>query len=159
MQHQDSDDPFIVHPPEAAGPVPLTRHHETGCEVIENGVDVSCIHEMLEDHFERKAGNTAHRSVMGTIEYAVEHRASPLNMVPGHTRCIGPMVEAIVPAAKDVMWKNGDLVQNAVIENAKRSAARIASDSKIIKGFVSEGSVKVVAVIYDLDTGCIEILS
>ena len=67
----------------------------------------------------RNAGNTADTATMGTIEYDAEHLGSPLIVVLGHQNCgavaaacevvekhtklpgsIGPMVAAIIPAAK-----------------------------------------------------------
>jgi carbonic anhydrase len=66
------------------------------------------------------------------------------------------MVQAIVPAAKAVYGKPGDFVDNAVRENAKRTALKIATQSKIIAGLVKAGKVKVVAGRYDLHYGKVE---
>jgi carbonic anhydrase len=126
----------------------------------------------------RNAGNTADTVTMGTIEYGAEHLGIPLIIVLGHQRCgavaaacsvvekhakfpgsIGPMVAAIVPAAKAVFHKPGDFVDNAVRENAKRTAAKIANDSKIVSGLVKAKKVKVLAAYYDLDSGKVEYLT
>jgi carbonic anhydrase len=44
-------------------------------------------------------------------------------------------------------------VLNATKESAKRTAARLASASKLIGGMVKDGKVKIVAAVYDLATG------
>ena len=126
----------------------------------------------------RNAGNMADTATMGTIEYGVEHLGVSLVVVMGHERCgavaaacdvvakhatfpgsIGPMVAAIVPAAKSVYGKPGDFVDNAVRESAKRTATKIATKSAIVSHFVKDKKVKVVAARYDLDDGRVEFLT
>jgi carbonic anhydrase len=125
----------------------------------------------------RNAGNVADTAVMGSIEYGVEHLGSPLIVVLGHERCgaisaacevaekgtklpgsIGPMVEAMVPAARDLLGKPGDFVDNVVKESARRTAHKIATKSAIVAEFVQEGKVKVVYGRYDLDSGTVDFL-
>jgi carbonic anhydrase len=125
----------------------------------------------------RNAGNTADTDTMGTIEYGAEHLGSPLIVVLGHQNCgavaaacevvekhtklpgsIGPMVAAIVPAAQAVRGKPGDFIDNAVRENARRTASRIGSKSEIIEELVHHGKVKIVYARYDLNTGAVEFL-
>ena len=126
----------------------------------------------------RNAGNMVDTATMGTIEYGAEHLGVPLIVVMGHEKCgavaaacavvekhakfpgsIGPMVKAIVPAAKAVFGKPGDFVDNAVRESAKRTAKKVATKSKIVSHLVKAGKVKVVAARYDLDNGRVEYLS
>jgi carbonic anhydrase len=126
----------------------------------------------------RNAGNMVDTATMGTIEYGAEHLGTPLVVVLGHQRCgaveaacavveqhakfpgsIGPMVEAIVPAAKAVHGRPGDFVDNTVRESAKRTAAKVASKSQIVAQLVKTGKVKVVAARYDLDRGSVEFLT
>jgi carbonic anhydrase len=126
----------------------------------------------------RNAGNMADTATMGTIEYGAAELGIPLIVVLGHQRCgavaaacsvvekhakfpgsIGPMVAAIVPAARAVYRKPGDFVDNAVRENARRTAAKIASDSKIVSGLVKAKKVRVLAAYYDLDSGKVEYLT
>jgi carbonic anhydrase len=125
----------------------------------------------------RNAGNMADTATMGTIEYGAEHLGSPLIVVLGHERCgavaaacevaekgtklpgsIGPMVDAIVPAAKAMMGKDGDFVANVVRESAKMTAEKIGSQSEIVSHLVKEGKVKIVYATYDLDTGVVEFI-
>lgn len=126
----------------------------------------------------RNAGNTADTVTMGTIEYGAEHLGVPLVVVLGHERCgavaaacdvvekhakfpgsIGPMVNAVVPAAKAVYGKPGDFVDNAVRENAKRTATKIATKSAIVAHLIKADKVKVLAARYDLDSGRVAFLT
>lgn len=125
----------------------------------------------------RNAGNMADTATMGSIEYGAEHLGSPLIVVLGHERCgavgaacevaekgtklpgsIGPMVDAILPAAEDLLGKEGDFVDNVVRESAKRTAELIGTESEIVKELVAAGKVKVVYGRYDLDSGAVEFL-
>jgi carbonic anhydrase len=123
----------------------------------------------------RNAGNMVDTATMGTIEYGAAVLGVPLIVVLGHERCgavaaacdvvskqatfpgsIGPMVQAIVPAAKAVSGKPGDFVDNAIRESATRTARKVASDSSIVADLVKKGKVKIVAGRYDLDDGVVE---
>jgi len=123
----------------------------------------------------RNAGNTADTDVLGTIEYGGEHLGSPLIVVIGHSSCgavkaacevaqtgaqlpghIGLMVDAILPAAKAMMGKEGDFVANTVRENARRVAGKIGAESEIVQHLVHQGKVKIVHAVYDLDSGKVE---
>ncbi|MCF8208539.1 MAG: carbonic anhydrase [Rhodoferax sp.] len=126
----------------------------------------------------RNAGNMVDTATMGTIEYGSGVLGVPLIIVLGHERCgavaaacevvgkktkfpasIGPMVGAIVPAAKAVAGKPGDFVDNAVRESAMRTAQKIATKSSIVADLVKKGKVKVLAGRYDLDEGRVEFFS
>jgi carbonic anhydrase len=126
----------------------------------------------------RNAGNMADTATMGTIEYGIEHFGVPLVVVLGHQRCgaviaacevvekhtqfpgsIGSMVDAIVPAAKAVYGKPGDFVDNAVRESARRTAAKIATESVIVAHLIKANKVRVLAARYDLDDGRVEFLT
>ncbi len=123
----------------------------------------------------RNGGNMADITTLGAIDYGIEHLGSPLLVVMGHTRCgavaaacdvvakkaklhgpIKAMVDPIVPAAKAVLGKPGDFVDNAVRENAKRTVAHILASSKIVAEYVHHGKLKVVQAYYNLDTGAVE---
>jgi carbonic anhydrase len=126
----------------------------------------------------RNAGNMVDTATMGTIEYGAEHLGIPLVVVMGHEGCgavaaacevvekhtklpgsIGPMVNAIVPAAKAVRGKPGDFVDNTVRESAKRTATKVATKSEIVSHLIKNNKVKVMAARYDLDNGRVEFLS
>ena len=126
----------------------------------------------------RNAGNMVDTATMGTIEYGSGVLGVPLIVVLGHERCgavaaacevvakktkfpasIGPMVDAIVPAAKAVVGKPGDFVDNAVRESAMRTAAKISTKSSIVADLIKKGKVRVIAGRYDLDDGKVEFFS
>jgi carbonic anhydrase len=126
----------------------------------------------------RNAGNMADMATMGTIEYGAEHLGIPLIVVLGHQNCgavsaacevvekhtklpgsIGPMVDAIVPAAQAVHGKPGDFIDNAVRESARRTATMIGSQSKIVEELAHQGKLRIVYGRYDLATGVVEFLS
>lgn len=126
----------------------------------------------------RNAGNIADTDVLGTLEYGAEHLHSPLIVVLGHERCgavaaacevaakdaklpgsIGKMVANIVPAAKAVQGREGDFVENAVRENARRQALAIREQSEIIAELEHAGKLKIVYARFDLDTGAVDWLA
>lgn len=125
----------------------------------------------------RNAGNLVDTATLGTVEYGAAVLGSPVIMVLAHTSCgavkaacdvvkknatypgaIGPMIEPIVPAALAVKDLPGDFVNNAAKESAKRTAAKLAKASSLISGLVDGGKLKIVAAIYDLQTGVVSIL-
>ena len=72
---------------------------------------------------------------------------------------IGRMIEPIVPAALAVRNEPGDFADNTAKESAKRTAARLTSLSSIVGDLVDAGKVKIVAAIYDLQTGVVTYLN
>lgn len=125
----------------------------------------------------RNAGHLPDAATLGTLEYGCSVLGVPLIVVLGHERCgavaaacavvrgqarlsghIGALVEALVPAARAVVDRPGDFVDNAVRENARRTAQAIATRSASIAQGVAEGKVGVVAGRYDLDSGQVEFL-
>jgi len=126
----------------------------------------------------RNAGNLVDVATLGTVEYGAAVLGSPLIVVLAHTSCgavkaacdvvtknasfpgaIGPMIQPILPAALAVRDEAGDFVNNAAKESAKRTAARLPQASALIGGLASQGKLKVVAAIYDLQTGVVSYLS
>jgi carbonic anhydrase len=126
----------------------------------------------------RDAGNLVDVTTLGTIEYGAAVLGSPLIVVLAHTACgavkaacdivtknatypgvIGRMIEPIVPAALAVRNEPGDFADNTAKESAKRTAARLTSLSSIVGDLVDAGKVKIVAAIYDLQTGVVTYLN
>jgi carbonic anhydrase len=125
----------------------------------------------------RNAGNLVDTATLGTTEYGAAVLGSPLIVVLAHTSCgavkaacdvvtknatypgaIGPMVDPILPAALAVRNDAGDYVNNTAKESAKRTAARLTTTSALIAGLAGAGKLKVVAGIYDLETGVVTYL-
>lgn len=126
----------------------------------------------------RDAGNLVNLDTLGTIEYGAAVLGSPLIVILAHTACgavkaacdvvtknatypgvIGRMIEPIVPAALAVRNEPGDFVDNAAKESAKRTAANLPTVSRIVSDLVDAGKVKIVAAIYDLQTGAVTYLN
>jgi carbonic anhydrase len=125
----------------------------------------------------RDAGNLVGFDTLGTIEYGAAVLGSPLVVILAHTACgavkaacdvvtknatypgvIGRMIEPIVPAALKVRNDPGDFANNTAKESAKRTAANLPTVSKIVSDLVGAGKVKIVAAIYDLETGVVTYL-
>jgi len=125
----------------------------------------------------RDAGNLVDVGTLGTIEYGAAVLGSPLVVILAHTACgavkaacdivtknatypgvIGRMIEPIVPAALAVRNDPGDFADNAARESARRTAANLPTVSKIIADLVGAGKMKIVAAIYDLQSGVVTYL-
>jgi len=126
----------------------------------------------------RNAGNLVDTATMGTLEYGAAVLGSPLIVVMGHSHCgavkaacdvvtknatypgsIGPMIDPIVPAAIAVRDAQGDFVDNAVRESAKRTAQRLGSTSFVLADLLKAGKLKIVAAHYELASGAVTFLT
>jgi carbonic anhydrase len=122
----------------------------------------------------RTAGNVVDDVALGSIEYAAEHLGASLIVVLGHENCgavkatldggklpghLPAIAKAIRPAVKAIANRQGDALDNAVLENAHLEAQRVATSKPIIKKLVEEGKVRVVSARYDLDTGRVVFLA
>jgi len=125
----------------------------------------------------RNAGNLVDNATLGTVEYGAAVLGSPLIVVLGHTSCgavkaacdvvkknatypgaIGSMIEPIVPAALAARDEPGDFVNNTARQSARRTAARLTAASTLIAAQAEQGKLKIVAAIYDLETGVVSYL-
>jgi carbonic anhydrase len=122
----------------------------------------------------RNAGNLVDTATLGTVEYGAAVLGSPLIVVLAHTSCgavkaacdvvtknatypgaIGPMIDPILPAAIAVRSEAGDFVNNTAKESARRTAKRLTTAGTLLAGFAGAGKLKIVAAIYDLETGVV----
>ena len=122
----------------------------------------------------RNAGNLVDVATLGTVEYGAAVLGSPVIVVLAHTACgavkaacevvsrnatypgaIGPMIEPIIPAALAVKDQPGDFADNTAKESARRTAARLATSSKLLSDAVGAANLKIVAAIYDLKSGVV----
>lgn len=121
----------------------------------------------------RTAGEVVDPVALGSIEYAVAHLGSPLIVVLGHERCgavaaavagakepghIATVLKAIQPAVKATKGQPGDAVDNAVNAHALDVAGQLLAAGPILKQAVANGTLKIVAARYDLDSGKISLL-
>jgi len=121
----------------------------------------------------RNAGNIADEIVLGSIEYAAAHLHTPLILVLGHAKCgavaatasgaqldghLPAIAAAIQPAVVKAKTMPGDLVDNAVRENAKLVAKQIETSMPILAPLVAAGTLKVLPARYDFATGKVDVL-
>ena len=120
----------------------------------------------------RVAGNVADQVVIESLDYSVKHLGVRVVMILGHNRCgavtaavvgheeegdVGPMLTELRPAVAASKGMAGDPVENAVRENVKLVRKNLAT-SEELSAMVNSGELKIVAGIYDLDTGKIEMM-
>lgn len=126
----------------------------------------------------RNAGNVSATDEIGTIEYGTEHLGTRLVVVLGHTNCgavtavakgdhvhgnIPALVSSIVPAVKRIRDTNKGAtydkwLNSAIKENAFESIANILKKSETVRELVLNGKVKIVAALYDVESGKVEFL-
>ena len=113
----------------------------------------------------RVAGNiVAEPSVIGSIEYAVEHLRTPYIVVLGHTECgaikarlTGVSEGNIGKLISHVNIKSKELRQ-AVEENVKLQVKNVL-EITCVKEHLERGELEIYGMLYDLTTGEISILS
>ncbi len=128
----------------------------------------------------RVAGNYvsgAGAAVKGSLEYAVEELHVPLVVVLGHSQCgavkaaiaqihgqemlpgsIHDLVDSIKPAVMEAERKSGDPLEAAVRSNVARGVERLKGLSPILAPRVKAGTLKVVGMTYDMESGRVAVL-
>jgi carbonic anhydrase len=120
----------------------------------------------------RVAGNIADDLAMGSMEYAVEHFATPLIVVLGHERCgavsatvaatksvimppphIASLVTAIRPAVEASKEMPGDAVENAVATHVRRTVAALKESGPVLAEAVEKRRLEIVGAEYHLANG------
>jgi carbonic anhydrase len=123
----------------------------------------------------RVAGNYvsgAGASVKGSLEYGVAELGVSVVMVLGHSQCgavkaaiqhlhdndalpgaINDLVNTIKPAVLESKGKPGDVLENAIHANVRRSVERLRTLAPVIAPAVQTGKIKVVGAVYDLASG------
>lgn len=128
----------------------------------------------------RVAGNTVDTGTLGSTEYAVAVLGVKLVMVLGHGDCgavtaaievaggqksyppdrygaIGAVVGAVVPAVESLPADRRAL-PDCTAANARAQAATLARRGPIIAPAIEAGTVSVVAAVYEIETGRVELL-
>jgi methyl-accepting chemotaxis protein len=121
----------------------------------------------------RVAGNVCDTDEVGSIEYGVDHLATPIMVVLGHTQCgavtavctnaklhgsIPPLVDNILPAVAAARKAHPrksekELVPDAIEANVWQSINDLLTSSPATRKRVSAGTLKVIGAIYDISTG------
>jgi carbonic anhydrase len=124
----------------------------------------------------RVAGNVAATDEIGSIEYAVDHLATPVVVVMGHTQCgavtavvddsklppnIATLVEPIKPAVEKAREANPQaakdvLLKAAITANVWQAVEDLLRLSPIIREKVRDGKAQVAGALYDLDSGQVQ---
>jgi carbonic anhydrase len=124
----------------------------------------------------RVAGNVCGEHEAGTIDYAVDHLKTPLLVVLGHSHCgavtavatdaalpsnVSALVRSIRTAAEAAKKLHPDqhgreLVPATTRCNVWQSIDDLFRQSPITRELVSEGKLKVVGAIYQVETGKID---
>ena len=125
----------------------------------------------------RLAGNIVDDAALGSVEFAVAALGAKLIVVLGHEKCgavkatvgvvngdpapanhIASIVEAIKPAAQASKGREGDAVENAVLENVREVVKKLKVSKPVLEPLVKSGELKVIGARYDLDDGKVEIV-
>lgn len=124
----------------------------------------------------RTAGNIVDASQTGSVEYACEHLGAQLVIALGHTKCgavtaatkgvdggknINAFLDNITPCVKNVKTAHpeltGDQLVDAVVrENAFETIEDMLKGSPMLRGMVQKGEAKMIAAVYDVETGKVE---
>jgi carbonic anhydrase len=129
----------------------------------------------------RVAGNIATSGLIGSIEFAVAVAGAKLVVVMGHTSCgavqascdnvdfghITPLVKQIQPSIAAVQEATGEtstsknmaFVDKVAEHNVFQQVAKLRAQSKVVRDLEVARSIKVVAAMYDLETGKVAFMS
>ena len=127
----------------------------------------------------RIAGNFINQDILGSMEFACKLAGTKLIVVLGHTACgavkgacddaklgnltsmlakIKPAVEA-VKEPKDATLRNSsnsEFVDNVSAKNVQLSIDRIMKESDVLSEMQSNGEIKIIGAMYDINTGAVD---
>ena len=127
----------------------------------------------------RVAGNFENPDITGSMEFATKVAGAKLVLVMGHEHCgavkgaidnvqvgnltamlanIRPAVDAFASYAGEKTSKNPEFVHMVAEENVRITIRDMLASSEILRALVSEGKLKVVGAMYDLDSGAVTML-
>jgi carbonic anhydrase len=126
----------------------------------------------------RVAGNIADDLAIGSMEYAVEHFATPLIVVLGHERCgavaatvdavaagatapphIASLVAAIRPAVEASKGMGGNPVENAIAQHIRRTVAALRESQPVLADAVGHDRLTIVGAEYHLASGRVSFMA
>ncbi|GAA4599325.1 carbonic anhydrase [Actinoplanes octamycinicus] len=124
----------------------------------------------------RSGAHVLDRSVLGSVEFAVDALGVSLALVVGHKRCgavtatvgavrsgdrpggdVGYLVDEIAPAVDGVDLDDPAAPEVAIRAHVIRTVERLRETPGLAAG-IAEGRLRVVGAIYDLDSGWVEFL-
>jgi len=118
----------------------------------------------------RAAGEVVDRSVLASIEYAVEHVHTPVVVVMGHEFCgavtaaietttsLGPNLDFMLNAIKPAVTRTATVAQKerlkaAILANVDIAVNDTLTQSTILRHLVDEGTVTIFGAYYELESG------
>ncbi|WP_111706964.1 carbonic anhydrase family protein [Lutibacter citreus] len=127
----------------------------------------------------RIAGNFVNEDILGSMEFACKLAGTEVIVVLGHTSCgavkgacddaklgnLTTMLEKIKPAVNAVKLpedkslrnsSNKEFVNNVAIKNVNLTIERILKESPVLAEMVTNGQVKIVGAMYDVNTGAVD---
>ena len=129
----------------------------------------------------RVAGNIVAPSQIGSIEFACQQFGTQLVIVLGHSHCgaiqatvdallgdaneISPNIAAIVdrvtPAVHPIVFGHegedrSDLMQKSMRANVEQSVRMLQMRSRILRGLIRSGELKIIGAEYSIETGVVE---
>jgi carbonic anhydrase len=127
----------------------------------------------------RVAGNVANQDILGSMEFACKLAGSKVVMVMGHTSCgaikgaidnaelgnLTGLLDKIKPAVQSTSYsgerssKNYAFVDAVARTNVQMTVNNIRTSSPVLAGLESNGTVKIVGAMYNLQTAAVEFLS
>src|SRR5580658_7301288 len=127
----------------------------------------------------RVAGNIADEDIMGSMEFACKVAGSKVVLVMGHTACgaikgaiddvqlgnLTALLAKIRPAVEATQYtgersaKNYAFVDAVARKNVSLTIADIREKSSVLRDLESNGSIKIVGSMYNLETGVVEFLA
>jgi len=121
----------------------------------------------------RVAGNVTDDTVVGSIEYAVEHLKAPLVVVLGHQSCgavqaavsanqeanhIHSFVAAIKPLVEEAKRQPGDAVDNCVRLNVTHVVRQLQASQPVLAELSQKSKLRIAGAYYSLHTGAVTVL-
>ena len=124
----------------------------------------------------RVAGNVADEDVVGSMEFACKVAGSKVVLVMGHTACgaikgaidgvqlgnLTALLAKIRPAVEGTQYagersaKNYAFVDAVARKNVSLTIANIREKSSVLRDLESNGSIRIVGSMYNLETGVVE---
>jgi carbonic anhydrase len=173
---------FVANPSEAL-PIDVARREELVKGQAPFAAVLSCadsrvppevvFHASLGDLFVvRAAGHVADKSILASLEYAVEHLNVPLVVVMGHEMCgavkatldtpvgqsLGPnmdyLIKAIRPATQRAVASTDALrLRAAIMEHVEGTINTILDESPVVRHAAERGQIGLVGGYYELSSG------
>lgn len=126
----------------------------------------------------RIAGNVVNDEMIASLEYATKHSGSKLIVIMGHTQCgaiqaackevtvgyLQALVHAIEPAVAMVKEQSPEqeldcddatTINNIAWQNVRNMRARVIQKSATIRELLSQGKIKIVGALHNLETGVV----